>query len=174
MEENTEKVAENIETTTSTSDHPSISYICDERDAEKYSKITDDYVRTIEYRGFKIPIYRDDDGQQFYAAFPSEKYKGTWDILGFGAFNMNYEDDVRYLIDQRLDVIYTFSYPYFGAVLEYFDNVGYRDIRLKYRRRTLKVYAVLSDEAKLSDATLEMIKKDSKELLDKIIDREKA
>ena len=118
-------------------------------------------IKTIEYRGISAPIYADDNGQQFYTILDGEE-------IGFGTFNINYEADLEYLIDNKLDYICGFKdFP--GARLEYFFN-GYcdRDIRLTYRqKRILKVF-LLDQDTKLSDAGLEKIKAESVKILTKI------
>jgi len=94
-----------------------------------------DQISTIYYRNFIIPIYMDDPGQQFYCKLEDED-------IGFGAFNTNYKDDIIYLVDSKLDFIYSFADDYHGAKLEWFANAQYRDIRLVYRSRVLKVFTI--------------------------------
>ncbi len=92
---------------------------------------------TLDYRGYHIDFYDDDYGQQVYTYWEDKE-------LGFGAFNMGYKDDMKYLIDKKIDTIA--EIPGFkGAVLEYFDNVTNRDVRLRYRLRTIKVYLTSND-----------------------------
>lgn len=94
-------------------------------------------VTRVEYRGFSIPIYQDDEGQQFYCIWEGQE-------LGFGAYNTDFVDDLKDLIDRKLDIVYTFDLEsgFFGARLEWFDNAGNRDIRLLYRGRILKVFLI--------------------------------
>ena len=114
-------------------------------------------VSIITYRGFVVPIYSDDPGQQFYCKLDDEE-------IGFGAYNMNYQEDLKYLIDRKLDVIYVFDQPYFGARLEYFYNGGFRDIQLIYRNRTLKVF-VLPENYLLKDDTKVWLINTAREIL---------
>jgi hypothetical protein len=50
-------------------------------------------------------------------------------------------------VDRKLDLITDFrnSPNFAGAKLEYFHNGDYRDIRLTYKGRTLKVFLVAGD-----------------------------
>lgn len=59
------------------------------------------FVETYTYRGISVDIYNDDYGQQFYCTLFGEE-------VGFGAFNLNYREDLEYLIDEKLDVITRF------------------------------------------------------------------
>lgn len=97
-------------------------------------------VNTIEYRGYTVPIYADDAGQQFYTFLDGQE-------ICFGSYNADYEADLKYLIDKKLDTIFEFTDPYYSAKLLWFDNNGYRDIKLIYRGRTLKIYLIKKDWA---------------------------
>lgn len=55
-----------------------------------------EYVETIAYRGQYVPIFLDDYGQCFYCVFNNKE-------IGFGSFQSDYEDEVKYLIDRELD-----------------------------------------------------------------------
>ena len=114
-------------------------------------------VSIITYRGFVVPIYSDDNGQQFYCKFNNEE-------IGFGAYNTNYQDDLKYLIDNSLDTIHVFEQPYFGAKLEYFNNGGFRDIQLRYRYRILKVF-ILPENYLLKDDTRVWLINTAREIL---------
>ena len=50
-------------------------------------------------------------------------------------------------IDRKLDLITTFpkSPEFQGAQLEWFNNEGYRDVRLKYKGRVLKIFLTISN-----------------------------
>jgi hypothetical protein len=71
------------------------------------------YVAEVNYRGYTIPIFLDEAGQQFYCYLDGQE-------VDLGAYNTDYVEDLEYLIDTKLDVISTFSdHPeYFGARLE--------------------------------------------------------
>lgn len=108
----------------------------------KYADVEDkDSVTTIEYRGFSVPVYIDEVGQSYYCKFDGEE-------VSFGSFNTSFIDDIHYLVDEKLDVIYKFPKGhFFGAKLKWFDNAGFRDIQLTYRQRILKVWLVEDSSA---------------------------
>lgn len=114
-------------------------------------------VETYTYRGISVDIYNDDYGQQFYCNLFGEE-------VGFGAFNLNYREDLEYLIDEKLDVITRFS-EFHGSSLRWFNNGGYRDIKLVYRQRVLKIFLVGNPEK----VNFEQLKIDSEKILAKII-----
>ena len=60
----------------------------------KFEKL--EYVETIVYRGQHVPVFLDDYGQCFFCIFNNEE-------VVFGSYQSDYEDDVRYLIDKKLD-----------------------------------------------------------------------
>lgn len=106
--------------------------ICEKDSAEKA------LVEKLFYRGIEVKVYADDPGQQFYAIIEGQEYS-------FGAFNTNYLDDIFYIIDDKLDNIYRFDLPYYGAQLKYVYRKGYRDIVLSYRARELKTFILMND-----------------------------
>ena len=91
-------------------------------------------VDTLDYRGIHVDFYDDDYGQQVYTYFDNKE-------IGFGAYNMSYKEDIKYLIDKKLDTIYEFDLDsgYLGTCISWFDNNGWEDIKITYRTRTLKV-----------------------------------
>lgn len=99
---------------------------------------------TLEYRGIRVDFYMDPMGNQVWT---------FWDgrPLGFGTDNWNYKDDVKELIDDLLDTITRFDQfqEITGAKLTWFQNGDYRDIKLTYRGRLLKVFLVV-DEARVN------------------------
>lgn len=115
------------------------------------------FVETYTYRGISVDIYNDDYGQQFYCTLFGEE-------VGFGAFNLNYREDLEYLIDEKLDVITRFP-KFHGSSLRWFDNGGYRDIKLVYKQRILKIFLV-GDPEKVN---FEQLKIDSEKILVKIL-----
>lgn len=126
-----------------------------------------DLVTFVNYRGYNVPIYLDEQAQQFYCYWENQK-------LDFGAYNMEYASDLEGMIDRKLDVIYTFDKDsgYFGARLEWFDNNGNRDIKLLYRGRILKVFLSLSSEPLiLTDAILRDLLTTSTLLLRKVVEK---
>jgi hypothetical protein len=58
--------------------------------------------------------------------------------------NLHYKEDMCRVVDRQLDLITSFlDQPELsGAKLEYFRNGDFRDIRLSYRGRVLKVFLV--------------------------------
>jgi len=119
-------------------------------------------VKTIEYRGITTKIYADEPGQQFYCELDGKE-------VCFGSFNTNFEEDLYYLIDDKLDTIYRFGNPYFGAVLSWFFNGHHcRDIKLTYRSRIIKVFLV-EDETLVTQETLNKLIEESTEILSKIV-----
>ena len=66
-------------------------------------------------------------------------------------------------IDRKLDLITTFPElpEYQGAKLEWFRNGSFRDIRLTYKGRIIKVFLIISP----TKVNIDYIKKISKKLL---------
>lgn len=56
----------------------------------------EEYIETIHYRGMSVPIFCDDYGQCFYCILDNE-------IVSFGSFQPEYEDEVKHLIDWKID-----------------------------------------------------------------------
>ena len=92
-------------------------------------------IDVLEYRGFKVNLYEDAQGRQLVAIWQGK-------LLEFGRDNTSYQDDLKMIIDDHLDTITRFEgYPEFwGSKLEYFQNSGFRDAKLSYRGRILKIY----------------------------------
>jgi hypothetical protein len=92
---------------------------------------------TIEYRGFTIEFLSDPAGVQCFG-----KCK-DW-LVDLGLNNIYYKEDMCRFIDRQLDLITDFrdSPNFVGAKLEYFHNGDYRDIRLSYKCRVLKIFLV--------------------------------
>lgn len=93
---------------------------------------------TISYRGQEVDFLADVTGTHCWAQWGDR-------IIDLGIHNLHYKDDMCKLIDRQLDFISDFrDCPDFaGARLEYFHNGDYRDIRLSYRGRILKVFLVI-------------------------------
>lgn len=92
---------------------------------------------TIEYRGEELNFLSSVDGVQCFA-----QWRGK--LVDLGINNLYYKEDMCKYVDRTLDLITDFrDCPDFvGAKLEYFNNSGFRDIRLCYRGRILKVFLV--------------------------------
>lgn len=95
---------------------------------------------TITYREQEVNFVSDPSGHQCFA-----QWKGN--LVDLGLDNIYYKEDVCKLIDYTLDFIADFrnSPNFVGAKLEYFNNGGYRDIRLLYKGRTVKVFLVAGE-----------------------------
>jgi hypothetical protein len=68
-------------------------------------------------------------------------------LVDLGLNNIYYKEDMCKFIDRQLDLITDFrNCPDFaGAKLEYFHNGDFRDIRLVYKDRILKVFLVAGE-----------------------------
>lgn len=89
----------------------------------------------LTYRGFDIDFYEDVSGHQLLAIWEDK-------IFEFGVYNTQAKEDMKLLVDEKLDTVTRFeSYPQlYGAKLEYFENSGFRDLRLIYRGRIIKLW----------------------------------
>ena len=92
---------------------------------------------TIEYRGETINFLSDPSGVQCFA-----QWRGK--LVDLGLNNIYYKEYMCKFVDRELDLITDFrNWPDFvGAKLEYFHNGDFRDIRLVYKGRILKVFLV--------------------------------
>jgi hypothetical protein len=92
---------------------------------------------SIEYRGETIMFLSEPMGIQCFA-----QWRGK--LVDLGLNNIYYKEDMCKFIDRELDLITDFrNLPDFiGAKLEYFHNGDFRDIRLLYKGRILKVFLV--------------------------------
>ena len=90
---------------------------------------------TIEYRGETINFLSDPMGIECWAQWNSQ-------LVDLGLSNIYYKEDMCKYVDRSLDLITDFrNCPNFvGAKLEYFHNGDFRDIRLCYKGRILKVF----------------------------------
>lgn len=92
---------------------------------------------TIEYRGETINFLSDPMGVQCFA-----QWRGK--LVDLGLNNIYYKEDMCKFVDRELDLITDFRdcTDFTGAKLEYFHNGDFRDIRLCYKGRTVKVFLV--------------------------------
>jgi hypothetical protein len=92
---------------------------------------------TIEYRGETINFLSDPSGVQCFAQWNNQ-------LIDLGLNNIYYKEDICKFIDRQLDLITDFRDcpDLVGAKLEYFRNGDYRDIRLSYKDRILKIFLV--------------------------------
>ena len=101
---------------------------------------------TIEYREETINFLSDPMGHECFA-----QWRGK--LVDLGLNNIYYKEDMCKFVDRELDLITDFrNQPDFvGAKLEYFHNGDFRDIRLCYKGRILKVFLVAG---KVNEITL--------------------
>ena len=94
----------------------------------------------IHYRDQEVYFLSDVSGVHCFAQWHGE-------LVDLGINNIFYKEDMCKFIDRRLDLITEFrdSPDFVGAKLEYFHNGDYRDIRLSYKGRILKVFLVTGE-----------------------------
>lgn len=92
---------------------------------------------TISYRDQEINFLSDTSGVQCFAQW--QDY-----LVDLGLNNIYYKEDMCKFVDHYLDLITEFreSPDLVGARLEYFHNGDFRDIKLSYKGRILKVFLV--------------------------------
>jgi hypothetical protein len=90
---------------------------------------------TIRYRDQEVNFLSDPAGVQCFAQWNNQ-------LIDLGLNNIYYKEDICKFIDRKLDLITDFrNCPNFvGAKLEYFHNGDFRDIRLSYKGRILKIF----------------------------------
>ena len=95
---------------------------------------------TIEYRGEEVNFLSSVDGVDCWAQWRGK----LWNL---GLNNIHYKEDMCRVIDRELDLITDFRncQDFVGAKLEYFRNGEFRDIRLCYRGRILKIFLVAGE-----------------------------
>lgn len=95
---------------------------------------------TILYRDQEVNFLSDVSGVQCFAQWDQQ-------LIDLGLNNIYYKEDMCRFIDYRLDLITTFrdSPNFVGAKLEWFHNGDYRDIRLSYKGRILKIFLVAGE-----------------------------
>lgn len=93
---------------------------------------------TINYRDQEINFLSDPSGIHCFAQWRGQ----LWDL---GLNNIYYKETMCRVVDRTLDLITDFrNCPNFiGAKLEYFHNGDFRDIKLSYKGRILKVFVVV-------------------------------
>ena len=61
--------------------------------------IKEEYIGTIELNGTVVNVGIDDYGQQYFFEFINKN--GEKETLGCGAFNINFLDDIIYIVDRK-------------------------------------------------------------------------
>ena len=118
------------------------------------------YRSTYHYRGYDIDVFDDDYGQQYYFYFNNCCH-------GCGAYNIEYEECIRSVVDYYLDFIHMFREDdkrFFGIELRYLDH-EHTKMGLVFRGEEIHVF----DTNKYSEK--EAIEK-SIVLLNKVFDSE--
>jgi hypothetical protein len=117
----------------------------------------------IKYRDQEVLFLSEPSGHECWAQW------NGW-LINLGLDNIYYKEDTCKFIDRKLDLITDFrNCPDFaGAKLEYFHNGDFRDIRLCYKGRILKVFLVAGpvNETFLISESEKMLRKSG--LLDEI------
>lgn len=92
------------------------------------------------YRGITVDFYEDCIGHQVVTMWKDK-------VIEFGEYNTIYQDDMKLIIDDHLDTITRFSENpnLYGSKLTWFQNGGFRDIKLSYKGRILKVYTNINE-----------------------------
>jgi len=92
---------------------------------------------SMEYRDQTVNFLSDPMGNQCIAQWNDQ-------IVDLGLNNIYYKEDMCRFIDRVLDLITEFPDEprLVGAKLEYFHNGDFRDIRLIYKGRILKIFLV--------------------------------
>ena len=118
---------------------------------------------TIKYRDQEINFLSDPSGIQCFAQWRSQ-------LVDLGLNNLAYKEDMCKFVDRELDLITDFRdcSDFAGAKLEYFHNGDFKDIRLVYKGRILKVFLVAGkvNEESLINDSIKILRKSG--LLDEI------
>ena len=95
---------------------------------------------SIRYREQEINFLSDPSGHQCFAQWGDR-------LIDLGLDNIYYKEDLCRLVDYELDLITDFrnSPNFVGAKLEYFQNGLYRDIKLSYKGRIIKIFLVAGE-----------------------------
>ena len=92
------------------------------------------------YRGISVDFYEDCLGHQVVTMWKDK-------VIEFGVYNTVYQDDMKLIIDDHLDTITRFKDQpeLYGSKLTWFQNGSFRDIKLVYKGRLLKVYININE-----------------------------
>lgn len=95
---------------------------------------------SMTYRGISVDFYEDCLGHQVVTIWKDK-------VIEFGVYNTVYQDDMKLMIDDHLDTITRFKDQpeLYGSKLTWFQNGSFRDIKLVYKGRLLKVYININE-----------------------------
>ena len=95
---------------------------------------------SMTYRGISVDFYEDCLGHQVVTMWKDK-------VIEFGVYNTVYQDDMKLIIDDHLDTITRFKDQpeLYGSKLTWFQNESFRDIKLVYKGRLLKVYININE-----------------------------
>lgn len=101
------------------------------------------FSQKVSYRGYDLEFFQDPKSHQMYVEFEG-------DTLYTGLFNINFVEDVKKMIDNRLDTVFRYSGGYFGARICWFSNGNHRDLGLFWGNRLLYVH-VMRENAEIAE-----------------------
>lgn len=95
---------------------------------------------SMTYRGISVDFYEDCLGHQVVTMWKDK-------VIEFGVYNTVYQDDMKLIIDDHLDTITRFrdQPELYGSKLTWFQNGSFRDIKLVYKGRLLKIYININE-----------------------------
>lgn len=100
---------------------------------------------SMTYRGISVDFYEDCLGHQVVTMWKDK-------VIEFGTYNTVYQDDMKLIIDDYLDTITRFSEDskFQWSKLTWFQNGDFRDIKLLYKNRILKIYTDVDENDLIS------------------------
>lgn len=116
-----------------------------------------DLVTVVKYRNIDVNVYEDDYGQCYYLRWRNQENKIQEENCG--SYNPDYEEVVRYCIDNMLDHIAGRNIfgPYYGTELRYIDP-DHKQFELTHRMESVKIYDSADFSSK--EEMIEQAKKD--------------
>ena len=95
---------------------------------------------SMTYRGISVDFYEDCLGHQVVTMWKDK-------VIEFGTYNTVYQDDMKLIIDDYLDTITRFpeDSKFQWSKLTWFQNGKFRDIKLLYKNRILKIYTDIDE-----------------------------
>lgn len=100
---------------------------------------------SMTYRGISVDFYEDCLGHQVVTMWKDK-------VIEFGTYNTVYQDDMKLIIDDYLDTITRFpeDSKFQWSKLTWFQNGDFRDIKLLYKNRILKIYTDVDENDLIS------------------------